>query len=57
MTNQEAFNKIAAHLLKQDKRSILIEQESNIVCAYRSPDGLKCTIGCLIAGADYDAEI
>lgn len=52
---QQIFDRVANHLLIQNKRSL---EEANTTddfgqCAYRSYDGLKCAIGCLIADEDY----
>lgn len=50
-TEQEVFDQVATHLLTQNKRSY---NEELATCAYRSPDGLKCAAGCLIADEEYD---
>lgn len=50
-TNQEIFNKVAFHLLSQNKKS-----RTKIECLYRGPDGLKCAIGCLIPDEDYSSK-
>lgn len=52
MTNQEAFNISAGHLLSQMKVSA---DETN--CLYRGPRGLKCAIGCLIPDELYLPEM
>jgi len=52
MTNQEIFDKIVAHLRQQKARSV----EGN-VCLYRSTDGLKCAVGCLINNNAYALEL
>ena len=54
MMNQEAFDKVATHLLTQNKRSVSLDEQT---CLYRSPDGLKCAIGCLISDEDYLPEM
>lgn len=43
MTKQEIFDKVARHLLTQNKRA-----SRNNECAYLSDDGLKCAAGCLL---------
>jgi hypothetical protein len=43
MDRQATYNKVRDHLLAQGERSMDDE-----VCAYRSPDGLRCAVGCLI---------
>lgn len=49
MTNQEAFDKVADHLLTQNSAS----QNKGGSCVYRAPDGKKCAIGCLIPDEEY----
>lgn len=53
MTDQELmrmiFNKVKDHLLSQRKRSSKLGYDGySINCMYRGPNGLKCSIGCLI---------
>jgi len=43
MDRQAVFDKVAKHLLKQNKQSA-----DGSSCQYRSSTGLKCAIGCLI---------
>ncbi len=58
MTNQEVFDKVAAHLLTQGARSTSARWPyKGGVCAYRGEGGLKCAIGCLIAEEDYSPTI
>lgn len=45
MTNQQAFNKAARHLLKQGVKSISPDKSD---CRYRGPRGTSCAIGCLV---------
>lgn len=52
LSKQEIYNKVRAHLLKQGKRSFYTCGDSQI-CAYRSPDDLKCAVGCLILDQYY----
>ncbi len=52
MTNQETFDRVAAHLLNQGERSYVGE-----ACAYRGKNGLKCAVGCLIPDDRYTANI
>lgn len=52
MTEQEVFNRVAVHLLSQKKRS-----EDKFGCLYRSPEGLKCAIGCLIPDEKYSPSM
>lgn len=55
MTNQEIFDRVAQHLLRQNSRSVLVGK--NDACRYRGSAGLKCAIGCLIADEDYEPEM
>ena len=50
MTDQEIFNKVAAHLLRQGKRAV-----ERGKCVYRTSEGLSCAVGCLIAPEAYSA--
>ena len=45
MDRQEIFDKVANHLLTQNKKSMLT---SSGCCLYRGPNGTKCAIGALI---------
>lgn len=49
LTKQQIFNKVAAHLMKQQKKS----RNTNGSCKYRGPKGLKCAVGCLIPDSKY----
>lgn len=51
-TRQEVFDQVAHHLLTQMERS---ENEDH-KCCYRSPEGLKCAAGALIADKEYDED-
>lgn len=53
-TYQDAFDKVAAHLLSQKTQSL---NASGQRCAYRSPEGHKCAIGALIDDEHYAVEI
>ena len=48
MTNQEAFDKMVAHLRKQGQKA-----QENGTCRYRTKEGLMCAVGCLISDAEY----
>lgn len=50
-TEQEVFDQVAEHLLKQNAQS---RQATG--CAYRGNGGLKCAAGCLIADDEYSEE-
>lgn len=48
MNNQEAFDKVLAHLRKQGRAA-----KQNRMCMYRAPDGCMCAVGCLIPDDEY----
>ena len=48
-TRQQLFDVVAAHLLRQNKKSM----DAAGFCMYRAPDGCKCAIGCLIPDEMY----
>jgi hypothetical protein len=52
MTPQEIFDKVASHLLTQNKRSI-----KDGTCVYRGPDNTSCAVGCLIPDDIYVPEM
>ena len=52
MNKKEIFSKVSRHLLEQKKKS-----KAGKRCAYRSRDGLKCAIGCLIPDEIYSPNI
>jgi hypothetical protein len=45
MIKQQIYNKVRDHLLAQKKRA---QFPNGGTCAYITPDGLRCAIGCLI---------
>ncbi len=53
LTNQECFEKVARHLLRQDKKSLTADK---MACAYRGKGKLKCAIGCLIPASLYSHD-
>lgn len=58
------FEHVATHLLTQNAKAQVKgkatkyyednEEEANMTCAYRSPDGLRCAIGSIILDSVYD---
>ena len=50
MTNQEIFNTVAKHMLKQGVRAV----DKNGACQYKTPAGNKCAFGCLIPDELYN---
>ena len=57
MTLQEIFNKVRAHLLKQNQRCITASSQFNppTMCRYRH-DELRCAIGILIPDDMYHPD-
>lgn len=54
-TQQQVFDKVALHLLKQDKKSERPGMTGDPNCKYRHGN-LMCAAGCLMADDEYDAE-
>ncbi len=49
MNRQEVFDKVATHMLKQDKRAMEYNSFTDSeTCLYLDGDGNKCAIGCYI---------
>ena len=59
MTSQAILNTVAAHLLKQGVKSLSPDasHDEGNNCAYRSPEGLSCAVGCLISDDEYRSEM
>lgn len=55
MTNQEIFDKVADHLIKQGRKSI--RENTSRYCMYRGADGTMCAVGCLIPDELYSADM
>lgn len=64
MTAQEIFDKVVAHLRKQNSKSVEYNDDGSVrlqwngnadspVCAYRSRDGKKCAAGVMISDEAY----
>jgi hypothetical protein len=51
---QQAFDKMSEHLLSMNGRSIDPYLDS---CKYRSPNGQKCVVGCLIPDKMYEPDM
>ena len=59
MKRQDIFDTVVKHLFKQ-KRQAFTRPAPGVVftgCAYRTPDKLKCAIGCLIPDELYDPSL
>ena|ERR1019366_215155 len=48
-TAQQVYDTSVGHLIRQGKPA----SEDGIECSYRTKDGLKCAIGCLITDKEY----
>lgn len=59
MTNQEIFDKVATHLRGMQSRAGRFMDNGNswFSCRYRTADGSRCAIGCLIPDELYDPAI
>lgn len=55
MNHQQIFDKVAAHLLKQNVRSTSSERHG--YCQYRGDGGMMCAAGCLIPDDLYKPEL
>lgn len=49
---QEVFNKVVRHLLTQKQKARV-----GTTCMYKTPEGLKCAVGCLIPDELYSQDI
>lgn len=56
MTDQEIFDTVAQHLLKQGRKSVA-GVEGFTRCCYRGEEGLKCAVGVLIKDEHYKPEL
>lgn len=54
LTPQQIFDKIVMHLREQ---RLPARGKGDYACSYRTRDGLKCAIGCLIPDEKYDPDI
>lgn len=54
MTKQQVFDKVAKHLLAQNKPALLYNDTDD--CAYRTRDGLRCAVGCLLTDEAYSPK-
>ncbi len=62
MTEQEIFDRVATHLLKQGRKATELAAishggDSMLRCRYRTDDGLRCAVGCLIPDEVYTPAI
>jgi hypothetical protein len=52
-TEADLFEYVANHLLTQNKQALNVDDE----CVYRSNNGMRCSIGCLINGDHYNNSL
>ena len=59
LTQQSVFNAVVQHLLKQGKKSLRpdLAYDAGEGCAYLSPQGLKCAVGCLVRPDEYNPDM
>lgn len=61
MTNQEIFDTVYRHLLKQGRRSTRQRPGNpagqDPLCVYRAPNGDRCAVGCLIPDDLYSPDM
>lgn len=57
MELREIFDKVKAHLVQQNKKSMDSNSPGNAVCAYRGINGASCAVGCLIPDSLYTEQI
>lgn len=53
---QAVYDFVSAHLIKQAKAATFVDEDGDIVCAYRASDGCVCAVGSLIADDEYTPE-
>jgi len=56
ISQQQAFNKMCNHLMKQMKKAGYME-DGLFVCLYRAPNGTKCAVGAIIPDKYYKKEM
>ncbi len=59
LDRQDVFNRVATHLLTQNKKSAIQRppEKGGEFCVYRGPDGTKCAIGALIKDEFYSSDL
>lgn len=54
---EEVYQRIRAAMVAQGRRAVPGSTETGIGCMYRTSEGLKCAVGCLIDDDAYDPDI
>ena len=57
MTDQELYDKVAAHLLKQGDKAGIYQPDGSFSCMYRDDKGRQCAAGCLLEPEQYTAKL
>lgn len=57
ITAQEIFDKVVTHLRTQGEQASILKSDGGYSCRYRTEDGLKCAVGCLIPDDDYSPSM
>jgi hypothetical protein len=59
MTRREIFETVKNHLLTQGKKAWVFQDDPDQPgpCLYRTDDGLRCAVGCLIPDELYDPRM
>jgi hypothetical protein len=55
-SKQKTFNIVVNHLRKQGRKA-MAEMPDYGGCMYRTPNGDKCAVGCLISNTDYSRTL
>ena len=53
-SDQQVFDQVAVHLLKQGQRSLRGGDINPTECRYRGHGGMMCAAGCLVSDDEYD---
>jgi hypothetical protein len=56
LTDQQIFDRVAKHLLKQGRRA-QYDNDSQFFCAYLNTDGFRCAVGCLFKNDEWTNAI
>lgn len=54
---QDVYDFVVRHLLRQGRPSVEHPGSPSSRCLYRSPDGLKCAVGCLLTDEEATPAI
>ncbi len=57
MNKQDVFDRVARHLLTQNRKSWLSTGQTGKVCAYHGDEGVRCAAGIFIDDEHYSPEM